>query len=142
MSQIADFLRVRIAERRAIAEAAAEDSEASWRPGDETFSASVNEAASGSPVVIGPWDYLDWDVRRHIAANDPGAVIADCDAKLALVDEHQDVNDGSCGTCVDAQWGYPTHGGSTPASYPCRTLCLLARPFVGHPDHKGTEWAP
>ena len=87
MSEVADFLRARYAEQWELAEAAADDSEKDWSPGDENFGSSVNEASSGAPVVIGPWDYLDWDVRRHIAAHDPANVIADLDAKLALIDE-------------------------------------------------------
>lgn len=69
------------------------------------------------------------------------AVLADLDAKLAVLDEHQDVNDGSCGTCVDGRWGYPTHGGSSPQSYPCRTLRLLAVSFAAHVDYD-ERWRP
>lgn len=80
--------------------------------------------------------------RYHGTPIDPTWLLADLDAKLALVDEHPDVNDGSCGTCVDGQWGYPTHGGNSPAAHPCRTLRILAQPFAGHADHKGEEWTP
>lgn len=73
-------------------------------------------------------------------APDP-AVLADLDAKLAVLDEHPDVNDGGCGTCVDGRWGYPTHGGSSPQRYPCRTLRHLAVPFAAHPDYD-ERWRP
>lgn len=64
----------------------------------------------------------------------PTRVLSEINAKRQLLDEHQDVNDGSCGTCVAGQWGYPTHGGSSPQDYPCRTLRLLAEPYLEHPD--------
>ncbi|MCI3246291.1 DUF6221 family protein [Streptomyces spinosisporus] len=73
-------------------------------------------------------------------AADP-AVLADLDAKLAVLDEHQDVNDGDCDTCVDGQWGYPTHGSSSPQRHPCRTLRHLAVPFAAHPDYD-ERWRP
>jgi len=78
--------------------------------------------------------------RYHDTPIDPTRLLADLDAKLAILDEHQEVNDGSCGTCVDGHWGYPTHGGSSPAAHPCRTLLILARPFAGHPDYQ-EDWA-
>jgi hypothetical protein len=67
-------------------------------------------------------------------------VLAEVEAKKGLLDEHTDVNDGSCGTCVDGHWGYPTHGGSSPQNYPCRTLRLLALPYREHPEFR-PEWA-
>lgn len=156
MSEIAEFLRARYAERRALAEAAAECARTGdWRyePGDDYVSA-VQTFPGDVPARRELWtrlvteagsyvgDHLDEEIGTHIAANDPAFVIADCDTKLALVDEHPEVNDGDCGTCVQGSWGYPTHGGSTPTTFPCRTLRLLAQPFAGHPDHKGEEWTP
>lgn len=67
-------------------------------------------------------------------APDPD-VLADLDAKLAILDEHLDVNDGDCGTCVNGRWGYPTHGGGSPQRFPCRTMRHLAAPFAAHPDY-------
>lgn len=68
-------------------------------------------------------------------------LLGELDAKLALLDEHPDVNDGDCGTCVNGRWGYPTHGGSAPQRHPCRTLRLLAVPFSVHPDYD-ERWRP
>lgn len=77
----------------------------------------------------------------HIAEWSPHRVLREIEAKRQVLDEHQDVNDGSCGTCVDGQWGYPTHGGSSPQRYPCRTLRLLALPYADRPDYR-EEWRP
>ncbi|MFC8361126.1 hypothetical protein ACFUIY_14785 [Streptomyces griseorubiginosus] len=71
----------------------------------------------------------------------PEQVLAEIEARRALLDEHQDVNDGDCGTCVDGSWGYPTHGGSSPQRHPCRTLRLLA-PAVRQPPRLRPDMAP
>ena len=134
MSDIADFLRARYAERRALALAAAEDAGKEWSPGDEHLSSSVNDAATGAAVVIGPWEYLDWGLRRHVAAHDPAAVLADLDAKLAIVDLMDRTLDAAEG---DSEVDH--YGGLSAAE---ETLCRLAQPFAGHADHKGEEWAP
>lgn len=67
--------------------------------------------------------------------------LRDVDAKRQMLDEHHDTNDGDCAVCVNGHWGYPTHGGSSPQRYPCRTLRLLALPYVNHPDYR-EEWTP
>jgi hypothetical protein len=83
----------------------------------------------------------------------PQRVLADIEAKLALVDDllaegHQTVDDEwyTCPAVVDQQLGFES-GRSGPCG--CgrdrrvnRRLAILARPFAGHPDHKGEGWAP
>lgn len=68
-------------------------------------------------------------------------LLADVDAKRRILDEHQNVNDGDCGTCVNGRWGYPTHGGSSPQPWPCTTLRLLALPYADRPGYRD-EWRP
>lgn len=102
MSQIADFLRARIAERQAIAEAAAAKAgSGDWRykPGDDYVSWVKHDEYASAPINRETWwplvteaqsyvgDMLDDEIGHHIAASGPDAVIADIDAKLALVDE-------------------------------------------------------
>lgn len=84
------------------------------------------------------------DPERETGACDcgvPEQVLGDIEARRGLLLEHQDVNDGSCGTCVDGAWGYPTHGGSSPQSHPCRTLRRLAQPYARRPGYL-EEWRP
>lgn len=71
----------------------------------------------------------------------PDRVLAEIAAKRASAALHPDVNDGNCGTCVLGQWGYPTHGGSTPSAWPCATLKALALSYAGHEDYD-EEWRP
>lgn len=80
MSEIADFLRARLVERRAIAEAA---TPGSWFAIDGGVADGDGEQW---PVAQAESD-RDRADRVHIAANDPATVIVDLDAKLALVDE-------------------------------------------------------
>lgn len=133
MSEIADFLRARIAEWRALAEAAS--------PGPWHANAEHDEVLAVDDITVAEGFALSGRQLRatveHIAANDPEAVIADLDAKLALLDEHAQaslpngVDLDECRVC----------GGMNEA-WPCPTLRILAQPFAPHPHHKGEEWAP
>ncbi|MGW5173141.1 DUF6221 family protein [Streptomyces sp. NPDC004082] len=83
MSDIADFLRARYAERRALAEAAS--------PGPWHANAEHDEILAVDGVTVADGFALSGRQLRatvdHIVAHDPNAVTADCDTKLALVDE-------------------------------------------------------
>lgn len=83
MSEIADFLRARIAERRALAVAA---SPGPWHANEEH-----DEVVAVDGITVADGFALSGRQLRatvdHIAANDPEDVIAGCDAKLALIDE-------------------------------------------------------
>ena len=83
MSEIADFLRARYAERRALAEAAS--------PGPWRANAERDEVVAVDGITVAEGFALSGRQLRatvdHIAANDPADVIADLDAKLALIDE-------------------------------------------------------
>lgn len=78
---------------------------------------------------------------RHAARHDPARVLREVAAKRAIIEQHPNVNDGDCGTCVVGAWGYPTHGSSRPASWPCPTLRHLAAPHAEHPDYN-ESWRP
>jgi hypothetical protein len=171
MSEIADFLRARIAERRTLAEAAAEKAgSGDWRykPGDDRV-AAVQTFPDDVPARRELWlplvteagsyigDTLDDEIGHHIAANDPADVIADCDAKLAIIDdllaERHEVIEDPWYTCAAAT---EEHDGGRCCDQnrrgkPCdcgrdarlnRRLAILAQPFAGHSDHKGEWWAP
>lgn len=152
MSEIADFLRERYTKAR--------------------------EAEAGRRSITGNFPY-EWQWRREFdeewiqvgnarvevdaffeqygePAADP-AVLADLDAKLALVDdllaERHEVIEDPWYTCAAAT---DEHDGGRCCDQnrrgkPCdcgrdervnRRLAILAQPFAGHLDHKGEEWAP
>lgn len=141
MDDLIAFLRARLAEDERTARAV-EDRSAPW---DGQWMADGNSAVrtlnghvlfyrhGAAPLKPG--------LTEHIARHDPARVLREVAAKRELLDEHQDVNDGLCGTCVNSDWGYPTHGGSSPQNFPCRTLRLLALPYADHPEYR-EEWRP
>jgi hypothetical protein len=114
---------------------------ATGRTEEAVFAAPPDKGATIVATTGVPSERQNLVNAEHIARHDPARVLRDVEARRALLDEHHDVNDGSCGTCVDGQWGYPTHGGSSPQRFPCRTLRLLALPYADHPDYN-PEWRP
>jgi hypothetical protein len=115
VSEIADFLRARLAEETA----RQQDIWEQWHHKD----------CEAVPQVLYP--------DRETGTCDcgvPARVLADIEAKLALVDHMVGMLAAAEGdTEVD-------HYGALGAAE--QTLCLLAQPFAGHPDHKGEEWKP
>lgn len=152
MTNIADFLRARYAERRALAEAA---SPGPWHVNDEH-----DEVLAVDNITVAEGFALSGRQLRatteHIAANNPTDVVADLDAKLALVDDllagrHKVVDDCwyTCAAATEEHDGEETCD-SNRRGGPCdcgrdarveRRLRLLARPFAGHADYKTEEWA-
>lgn len=140
MSEIADFLRARYAERRAIAEAAAalqDDPENGWGIADSSGYAQTEKRRWISPHI---GMIHEAEAAEHVVANNPTAIIADLDAKLAIVDLHAPVELVGVGDLMDACAVCEVTG--MYPEYPCKTLRILAQPFAGHADHKGEEWAP
>lgn len=143
MDDLVAFLRARLDEDAEAAREAADGDSGDWFVGDKwNVYRAEDEAPHGDVEENRLVVYGNVLVQSaHIARHDPARVLREVEAKRELLDEHGDVNDGSCGTCVDGQWGYPTHGGSIPQNYPCKTLRLLALPYADHPDYR-PEWAP
>lgn len=134
MSQIAVFLRARIAERRALAEAAAAlqgDPENGWGIIDSSSYGQAEKRRWISPHI---GMLHEAESAEHIIANNPAVVIADLDAKLALIDHYEKVQ---AYAEVEQRQEYVLAAGACAVA-----LKHLAQPFVGHPDHKGKEWAP
>lgn len=59
----------------ALAKATAKEEGDDWQPGDRYNSDSVINA-DGGYVACGPWEYMAWETRQHIATNDPSSVLA------------------------------------------------------------------
>lgn len=109
---ITEFLLARIAEDEAVAQETMRRAVADPYTDAAEVTLYSNEAASsGSPIV----------------AATPARILAECEAKRRLVDEHGDY-DGFCATCHD----YYEHDG---IEHPCPTLLALAQPYADHPDY-------
>lgn len=107
MSEIADFLRARYAERRALAEAA---TPGPWegvvdhhQRGEVNASVWSDKLGYYITEHISSGDRHEADAQ-HIAANDPAAVIADLDAKLRILDEVVPGID-AMEDRIDGEWG-------------------------------------
>ncbi|GAX57306.1 DUF6221 family protein [Streptomyces olivochromogenes] len=115
MNEIADFLRARLAEDAARQQ--------------DVWEESHHRDCESLPDVLHP--------NNETGACNcglPARVLADVEAKLALIDHMVGMLTAAEGdTEVD-------HYGALDAAE--KTLCLLAQPFAGHPDHKGEEWTP
>lgn len=151
MSEIADFLRARYQERRAVIEAmprgpwtwvkvegGTDTYECLGGPDGEVLSSGD---AEGYRSWIDKHDALD----GFLAVVQPEELLADLDAKLALVREHDPdswsgENPSECPTCSRTTYDPQQPYEREPS--PCRTLRILAQPFAGQPGHKGEEWAP
>lgn len=118
MTDLADFLRARIAERRQAA-----------------MNAALTEGLMGSLVDFLKHEAASVNVgpsEQHYALQAPGAVLADLDAKLAIVDLMERTLRFAEGDSEVDHYGALANAEET--------LSLLARPFAGHPDYQ-EDWA-
>jgi len=104
MSDLTEFLLARIAEDEAVAQ----------------------DALDGRPWADESWqpEVYDDGVRNVAVAYSPARVLAECEAKWAIVDEAR-------------RWIERPSGPET--SMPERALAFLALPYAEHPDYR-EEW--
>ncbi|MGW2048569.1 DUF6221 family protein [Streptomyces sp. NPDC001858] len=134
MSDIADFLRARYAERRAIAEAAAAlqcDPENGWVILDHSSYTQSEKRRWISPHI---GMLHESEPAEHIVANNPAVVLTDLDAKLGIVDHYEKTQ---AYAEVQQRHEYVLAAGACAVA-----LKILAQPYAGHPDHRGEEWTP
>jgi hypothetical protein len=110
VTDLADFLRARLLERRALAEAAS--------PGLWSVNAESDEVVAIDGITVADGFALSGRQLRattaHIAANDPKYVLADIDAKLALLDDFLAEYHHVCGDKLSAACGCsPSHSPNT-----------------------------
>jgi hypothetical protein len=75
-----------------------------------------------------------WPDAQHIARHDPARVLAECDAKRRIVEQHSDVHD-----CSSVDWAANDFGGA--GWIGCDVPRLLALPYADHKDYR-EEWRP
>lgn len=149
---IRDFLRARWAEERADALAAQAVDPTPWHAATEGPGNSTNiRAGHGAGLVIAADDEPLWDCEgshtlcmtapttRHVARWSPDHVLADLDAKQAILGRHLPGDDDSdpCNTwdiANDRTEQYNEHN-------PCPDVRALATPYHAHPDYQ-EGWKP
>jgi len=159
MTGLADFLRARYAEARTQAKGIRRITV----PTPPTFNGYDVEwrydMDKGEALYINGHPYPIEDYWQQVSEPVPDQkVIADLDAKLALLDdlaaERHEVVDRDCWytcaaateerdggeTCDEARQGGPCDCGRD--ARVARRLRILAQPFADHPDYKSQEWAP
>jgi hypothetical protein len=140
------FLRQRLQDDEDAARGAADSAGTNWigtmesgnpwrySDGQGVYTWSEEGVESDRPQVAA----VQWEpVQDHIARHDPARVLADVQAKRAILKEHP--SEGPidehwswsrlypwCTTCSDADDG--------PTYWPCRTVLLLASVYADHPD--------
>ncbi|ANZ35240.1 hypothetical protein BBK82_03280 [Lentzea guizhouensis] len=143
LDELVVWLREQIAEDRRIAE---ESCDGPWHVNDAGYAEAIYGADGTCVIGGGRWGgeapvFDSTEDALHIVRHDPRVVLAQCAAHEALLDEHWDVNEGDCATCVTGKWGYPTHGGSSPQRYPCKTIRIVALAYQHRPGYR-EEWRP
>lgn len=142
MSDLAVFLLARLGEIEADARVAT--------PGPWEWQTFHETDELVHPVMLGRWSSHPMNVlksshehwppnsadKAHIVRHDPARVLADCMAKRAIVELHEPglelvgIDDSGEEEWRCPECGLPLFDGRTG----CRTLRLLASPFVDHPD--------
>ena len=112
--------------------------------------ARVAEDEATARAVTGPeWSAAtcEWwgDLGDYVGRRDPARVLAECEAKRAIVAEHPN-DSGSCAVCSDdddGACGDPECCSTGPwiawKDWPCPTLRALAAVYADHPDYRH-EW--
>jgi hypothetical protein len=140
MTTLTDFLLARYAEIEAMAREVIADGDADelgrwewveypYEGGSPQPLGSLAESKSGYDP--------DWSWARLVNRYDPAYVLAECEAKRRIVEEHYYMprhesrdfgfEDGNCVTCR--------------RQGPCVTLRLLALPYADHPEYD-ERWRP
>jgi hypothetical protein len=120
------FLRVRLDEDEAKAQAADKTAGGKWWPTD-------------SGIVA---DGLGLPDALHMAHWSPARVLREVEAKRAILAIHapsEAMGPDSCAVCITDREGYPEEWCSD--DYPCQTLRVLVAVYRDHPDYD-QGWAP
>lgn len=127
------FLNARLDERQAIAQAV--NNPSPWRTAyldedGDPYEMELVYDADNNPVLFNESRYQDFELAAHIAANDPAHVLADVQAKRAILAEHEHR------AKLSAEGYYDDHAELVDLDWLVR---LLVQPFADHPDFR-SEW--
>jgi hypothetical protein len=139
MDELVQFLRARLDEDEAIAEACGSPPWVDTLMGVQVSPDAIRDDAVAygqlghvASTIPGP---LGAAYRAHIARHDPARVLHEVEAKRMILNEHLEIiGPGWCSTCnVPGDYKGSVHG--------CPTVRLLALPYADHKDYR-EEWRP
>jgi hypothetical protein len=137
MDDLVAFLRDRYAEEERIAKAA---TGGPWSVDSESYAESIDGPNGVTVVGGGRWGgeasvFASTEDALHIAAWDPARVLAEVEAKRAIVAEYEQAD----------RYSRVTWGQSSADQSRARTLgkvaALLALPYTDHPEYQ-EAWRP
>jgi hypothetical protein len=142
-ADLAAFLTARLDEIKQTARAA---TPGPWQVDDPSYPEAIVNYDGHDVASGGRWGgearIFNCDADAvHIALHDPAFVLANVAAKKAIIKAHDygwislapgKPEEPACSVCAGP-------GGRRWATWPCRTLRLLAQPFRDHPEWS-TEW--
>lgn len=150
MSDLVEFLRARLDEDESTAEAARRQVAERACPPPQ-----VDEwAARAGHWGVVPWlysgraeaDLAQWGrveiatlANDHVARHDPARVLAEVEAKCALLARHEPHSMSGCRVCEAPHWGVQVCNHCERA-WPCPDVRDLARIWRSHPEFR-EEWA-
>lgn len=139
MTELIEFLRSRLDEDQTAAAGAGADGP-HWRGTNDGIFPSDASRHPGA-IVVGPYDHLPDELAEHIARHDPARVLAEVNAKRAILDEHQPlkIEGDKIAGCQTCSWRDDME--VLQVEWPCPTVRLLALPYADHPDYR-QEWRP
>jgi hypothetical protein len=160
---IAQFVADRLTEWQTVAEAAGKECPPPWKAYPDMGIVEHSGPESTNPFHYERGDQL-WDsegcteswrrlcmdetVAKHVALNDPAAVLRQVAALRLISGLHRPMNPEDvlpliypvkpvCNVCAD--WDGRDRDGAPPVSWPCPTFTTLAGMWAGHPDYD-TTW--
>ena len=127
---LTEFLLARIAEDEAVAHAAQHQDQPTWRADFHSMDAMGPKFS----VLGSSGQFRSSDVVDHVVRFQPSRVLAECEAKRALINEYGKVQ-AAIAQGDGTEW---TMGGQAARG---QALMILALPYSAHPDYR-PGWAP
>jgi len=133
-SNLVAWLTKILAEDKAVAETAAKvNGSAEWTSPDVADYVYTVTDGNPYPVACGAYDFMVGGTKRFIARHDPAAVLADIEAKRAII--------ANCLTWIGGEPLNAWYDGGRPQDLADETLRLLASAYADRPGYLD-EWKP
>src|SRR5665647_728483 len=134
MSDLTSFVLARIAEDERFAHQAMGGGDGHWASWNRSWDTSPTRDLAADGVRVAA---LPMTIDEHVCRHDPARVLAECEAKRRIVEEHPaeryaDVDERFCKRCRAGLF-------EREVGWPCATLRSLALPYADHEQFR-EEW--